>query len=158
MIENSNKVVVKKSRNKKIINRSEQDNNITAVDPQIDKTIHEQFYIFNYKSGQEVADEIFSSIARNLLDGALLFAYKGVDQTSDLGTLVVVQFNNPNCNKFGVYEMRKSYSFVVPAAPVEYLEEILEDLVLSKVDKKVIAAFENIKEDAENRIKANNNQ
>lgn len=155
MIESENKVV-KKSR-KKIVSRKEE-NNISTVDPRIDNKIHEDFYIFNYKSGQEVADEVFSSIARNLLDGALLFAYKGVDQTSDLGTLVVVQFNSPSCNKFGVYEMRKSYSFVVPAAPVEYLEEILEDLVLSKVDKKVIAAFENIKEDAENRIKANNNQ
>ena len=144
---------VKKS--KKIV--EDNNNKVENIDTEIKNQINNDYYIYNFKNIEEVASRIYSSIADRLLNGNLIFAYKGVSQSSDLNCLVVVQYDNPERNLFGAAVFKKSYSYCIPFAPIEYLDEVKDELIEAKVDKKIIATFTNIIEDLEKRVNKNNN-
>ena len=144
---------VKKSR--KIV--EDNSSKVENIDTEIKNQVNNDYYIYNFKNIEEVASRIYSSIADRLLNGNLVFAYKGVSQNSDLNCLVVVQYNGPDCNMFGAGVFKKSYSYCIPFAPIEYLDEVKDELIEAKVDKKIIATFTSIIEDLEKRVNKNNN-
>lgn len=121
-------------------------------DLKIPYQVEKDFAIFNFRNAQEVADTIYSSIANTLLDGNLIFAYKSTSEKSELGQVVVVQFDNPNFNCFGVSIFKKSYSCIIPRVPVEYLDEVRDELKEGKVEKTILATYDRLVEDIKNRV------
>lgn len=114
-------------------------------DPMLSEDLEKERYIWGWNSSFEVANDVWSSIHRSLLEGQLIFAYKSLSSNSELSQIVIVQNQD---NTFGVGAMTRGFSYLLPSVPIEYLKtEVFEDLKKYKIDSKILETYKRIIKD-----------
>ena len=103
-----------------------------------------QMQIINgWRSVEECAATVWSSIHSSLLDGELVYGYRRTDEKSDLHQLVIVK-NQPGSelNGYALGMVTTSFSVLYPNVPFSYLaDNIVQDLKKFKVDKDIIENY-----------------
>lgn len=117
--------------------------NIIEVTPPVYNA--RQAYVMGWENAEQVASDIWASVHSTLLSGALLFAYKSTNTSSDLVQVVVVK-NLPsersNGEGYGVGMITTGFSMLLPKVPIEYLAgDLLEDLKKYKVNKEIVDTY-----------------
>jgi len=120
--------------------------------------------IYGFEDSLSVARTLMGGIHENLLLGDLVFAYRSTSakNKTELYQIVVVNeladtiAGKVRTDKFSISYISYGYSAYIPHMPVEYLDEVLEELEKSKADRKVVETFKIIIEDQQNRIKGGN--
>lgn len=110
-------------------------------------------YIFGWESAEKVAADVWGSIHCTLLTGALVFAYRATNSSSELVQVVVTK-NIPHeiapgkwssGEGYAVGMVTNGFSMLLPKVTIEYLEsELLEDLKKYKVGKEIIDTYVSI--------------
>jgi len=117
------------------------ENNKIVEDPRIT----EEMRVYGWENAKQAADEVYSSLHRCLVDGRLIFAYKGA--TSNFYQIVVTQdideFTRMPKDTFSVGITTYGFSALLPHVPLSYLEEdIPKDLSNYKIDKNIINVYQ----------------
>lgn len=115
--------------------------------------------VFGWPSIEKAAEEIYSGIHRQLLEGSPVFLYRSMSDKSDLVQVVVVQnlkkyfregeiersYNTLIPNDYGVGLIYKGFTTYLPHVPMEYLElDLRGDLVKCKVEKDIVGVYNQI--------------
>ena len=91
--------------------------------------------------------KVYSSLHRTLLNGDLIFAYKG-PAGANFYQIVIVQELNWSGKRLDTYEVgitTHGFSALLPHVPFSYLEnEVLSDLIGYKVNKEIINVYQKI--------------
>lgn len=90
--------------------------------------------LWGYNNIQVLAEELYSSVHRDLLAGALVFGYRG---DGNLKRLVITQ-RQDNLDHYMVGAVYSSYSMFIPRVPVDYvLNDVILDMSSNKIDKEI---------------------
>ena len=92
--------------------------------------------IYGWATEDEVAEEIYCSQFRNILEGNLVFAYKDQGNSGTIDLFVVTK--TPRGFRLGFFS-KAGWSSYIPCCPQDYLETtVLEDLKKNKTEKYII--------------------
>ena len=131
--------------------------NLQVSNSSLANEIREEQIVHGWESVEEAAGDIYSSIHKSLLEGCPVFLYKNTNDNTDLEQIVVVRNIDPNTGKlldtYGVGEITKGWTALLPLVPFNYLTDVRNDLVKYKVDKKIIDSYDQVME----YIESNNN-
>jgi hypothetical protein len=95
-------------------------------------------YIFGWNNAQEVAETVWTSIHHSLLQGELVFAYRG---SGDLKQIIVVKLGS---GQYGVGMITTGFTMLVPKIPADSIEEfVTADLKKYKLDVEIIKGLKN---------------
>lgn len=113
-----------------------------------DLGITEEMRVYGWESARQAADEVYSSLHKSLIEGKLIFAYKGAT-TANFYQIVITQdidqFTGELKDTFSVGITTHGFSALLPHVPLSYLEEdIPKDLSNYKIDKDIINVYQRI--------------
>ena len=96
--------------------------------------------IYGWDSESDVANEIYCSSFRSLLEGNLVFAYKNPKSTGTLKLLVITKTSNSYM--VGLIPQGNGWTYYNPSACSGYLKDvILKDLQNNKTETYIIEDF-----------------
>lgn len=106
--------------------------------------VNNDFVFGSWKSSEEVATSIWSSIHYSLLEGNLVFAYRSIG-SEHFQIVIVKDRSNNELDTFSIGMMNDKYTALLPNMPYEYLAEIVvNDLSNNKVEKNIIEIYKQI--------------
>ena len=96
--------------------------------------------IYGWSSESELAQEVYSSLFRNLLEGVLVFAYRNLGSGGTVKWLVITKTEKGF--RFGFIPQGSGFTCYYPLTTYDYIKEVLlGDLKQNKTEKFILEDF-----------------